>query len=484
MKESITQMPLARLRVMALAGVLSWAVGRKCIVFVEVLNQNSTMSTAVCCLGAAFFILAASKMYSSHTDRAQTLLTSSYLSTLLTERSTGEIKVKKVCIPHIAQCGDGKASTTDRISLLLEYENSSLSCEPCTPPRRMIAKCILLPWYLRLGATPRVIALVGKIARVLAVVGLDRVLYFGINLYNVYFPHAPDAMYENEAKFYKYVSSELHIEVPEVFGVMHDDSKCLYGILMEDLRIRRASFPTAVDSLPVETVQRLLTTTLAQLHSKFWNSERLDDSCGDLGWLPTPVKGGMHEVFCSVGEGLIADHLRRNTFERELIAPLNLTVAQLWQGLQIAEEELNQAPRTVCHGDCHVQNTYVLGDGTVGLFDFQLALRANWARDVAYIIGTALTIEDRRRHEKRLLEAYLAELTRLGVSDVPSFDDAFSTYRKAMAWGLVIGWLLCPVNNYGPAILAANVRKLVAACVDLGTFPLLFAAGGVVPAHE
>eukprot|EP00966_Prymnesium_polylepis_P281248 6498280-Prymnesium_polylepis.1 len=47
-----------------------------------------------------------------------------------------------------------------------------------------------------------------------------------------------------------------------------------------------------------------------------------------------------------------------------------------------------------------------------------------------------------------------------------------------MAWGLVIGWLICPPNNYGEQIWSANVRRLVAACVDLGTFAQLGVEGG------
>lgn len=95
------------------------------------------------------------------------LLSPICVSKALSERSNGDVAVKRVSIPHIAQCGDGKASTTDRISLLLEYEKSSSNA---TPPRRMIAKCILIPWYLRLGATPKMIGLVGRLARILSVV--------------------------------------------------------------------------------------------------------------------------------------------------------------------------------------------------------------------------------------------------------------------------------------------------------------------------
>ena len=46
-------------------------------------------------------------------------------------------------------------------------------------------------------------------------------------------------------------------------------------------------------------------------------------------------------------------------------------------------------------------------------------------------------------------------------------------YRKSMAWCLVIGWLICPPQNYGKDVWLGNVNRLVAACKDLGTFELL-----------
>ena len=42
-----------------------------------------------------------------------------------------------------------------------------------------------------------------------------------------------------------------------------------------------------------------------------------------------------------------------------------------------------------------------------------------------------------------------------------------------MAWGLVVGWLLCPPNYYGEELWTANVSRLVAACRELNTFGLL-----------
>jgi hypothetical protein len=42
-----------------------------------------------------------------------------------------------------------------------------------------------------------------------------------------------------------------------------------------------------------------------------------------------------------------------------------------------------------------------------------------------------------------------------------------------MVWGFVIGWLITPAVNYGPAITDANLSRMVGACQDLDPFALL-----------
>ncbi len=118
-----------------------------------------------------------------------------------------------------------------------------------------------------------------------------------------------------------------------------------------------------------------------------------------------------YDVFHSIGLGLIADHVRSNPFEQALLQPLGgLSVEALWVGLVRAERALAAEPTTLCHGDAHVQNTYSLPDGSAGLYDWQLTLRASWARDVAYLLGTALDPVVRLREEDGLLRDYLGYL--------------------------------------------------------------------------
>jgi hypothetical protein len=56
------------------------------------------------------------------------------------------------------------------------------------------------------------------------------------------------------------------------------------------------------------------------------------------------------------------------------------------------------------------------------------------------------------------------------VQGAPGDEEAWLRYRQAVVWGIVIGWLITPPQNYGRAITEANIRRLVTAALDLETF--------------
>lgn len=111
---------------------------------------------------------------------AASLLTPRFVSSLLCNRfpdvDPAVLEVASASIVHVAMAGDGKASTTDRITLEVRLADSTQHAAlgiPC----RMVAKATLLPWYCRMGATPAMIRGAARIAGWLQVVRLDWILY-------------------------------------------------------------------------------------------------------------------------------------------------------------------------------------------------------------------------------------------------------------------------------------------------------------------
>ena len=89
----------------------------------------------------------------------------------------------------------------------------------------------------------------------------------------------------------------------------------------------------------------------------------------------------------------------------------------------------------LCHDDVHLKNWYVAGNGEMGLSDWQDVSRGHWARDVAYAVSTALTVEDRRAWEQDLIKYYLEELRASGGPQV-GFDEAWKVYRRQLITAL------------------------------------------------
>lgn len=352
-------------------------------------------------------------------------LTPAILTSVLSERRPGVV-VDEVDILAAKRCGDGVASTADRVVLELTYEGGTSA----GLPERMVLKTMLAS------------------------------------------PHAPEAMYENEVRFYRELREELDIEAPTSFAGHFDPATGRFGLLLEDLDTRDARFPSALDPVSVEEVRSIL-GELAGMHARFWDSPRF---AGDLAWVDTPMSGGMFDVFDLIGLELIEDQVARNPFKQELIAPLGRTIAEMWELLWQVQRRHCRAPMTLLHGDPHLGNTYMLPGERGGLLDWQLMMRGSWAHDVIYLLVTALDPEARRAHQLELLSEYLDRLAAAGAVGVPSLSAAFDQCRSAALWGLVIGWLICPPDNYGRPITEANISRTVAAVQDLETFSAIEAA--------
>jgi hypothetical protein len=79
----------------------------------------------------------------------------------------------------------------------------------------------------------------------------------------------------------------------------------------------------------------------------------------------------------------------------------------------------------------------------MGIGDWQIGLRGGWAYDYAYIVGSALEVEDRRAWEHELLDFYLDALAAAGGAKLRR-EDAWQAVREAtfypyFAWVYTIG---------------------------------------------
>jgi hypothetical protein len=130
------------------------------------------------------------------------------------------------------------------------------------------------------------------------------------------------------------------------------------------------------------------------------------------------------------------------------------------------------AARSHClvHGDAHLGNTCVDPSGQPFFIDWGAPCISHWAIDVAYFITGALSVEDRRAHERELLRHYLEGLAARGG---PRLDpgEAWDEYRRHLIQGMA--WGVLPPTMQSPENVAAMGERYSLAMMDHDTLGAL-----------
>jgi hypothetical protein len=240
-----------------------------------------------------------------------------------------------------------------------------------------------------------------------------------------------------EPGFYTLVRPELEIEAPiGYFGAVDQRSWRSIALIEDVVATRQATFwePSA------QTTRRKIENLLANVavwHGTFWGSARL----ARWHWLKTPADQ-MRLIDALIG---LANRVPVGARRARAVIPPVLRGRQgdLYEAMRRSMAIASHGTPTYLHGDLHIANTYLTQAGTVGVVDWQVGLRGSWAFDYAYILTTALAVEDRRAWEHDLLEFYLEHLTAAGGAAIPT-DMAWRAYRQAtlypfFAWMYTIG---------------------------------------------
>jgi hypothetical protein len=274
-------------------------------------------------------------------------------------------------------------------------------------------------------------------------------------------------LYSNEVNFYTRVLPLLELEVPRAFGGEFHEASGTFGLALENLRERGASFPS-VKSVVSPADMRALLDTLSTLHARFWESEELSSA---LDFVEPHTSGRLWWFFNSrdAVPSLIQHEMNRQQYKREMVEAAGQTELGLYNECRKLQQHQATLPCTLCHGDTHIGNTYFLPDGRAGLLDWQLMAKGYFIHDVAYILITSLSVAQRRAHQGEMLAYYLQQLRAKGATNVPDIETAWLEYRRAAVWGVYIGWLTCAVENYGWDINVCNHVRLLTAYRDLET---------------
>jgi hypothetical protein len=242
---------------------------------------------------------------------------------------------------------------------------------------------------------------------------------------------------EGEPLFYRDLRPKLSIECPHGYYGAVDRRSWRSVVLIEDIAdTRNATFLHATSAISRADIESLL-KVMAGFHGAMWESPQITRAA----WLKTPIDHFHNtSAFLNMRKRM-AVGIRRTA--DTVPARIRDNVDGLWQPFLASMRACSVGPTTLLHGDSHVGNTYRSDTGATAFLDWQVCMRGSWAFDVAYVVATALTVEDRRAWECDLLTYYLDALAAAG-GQPPSFDEAFRLYRQCLmypfhAWTTVIG---------------------------------------------
>jgi hypothetical protein len=260
---------------------------------------------------------------------------------------------------------------------------------------------------------------------------------------------------QTEAWFYKFLSANLTVRVPRPLYAGFDPETMGGLVVMEDLIPKGVRFLTALSPYTPEQAAGSL-DQFARLHAGTWAPA--EDAWP---WV-APKLSGMARSGVLPAER-ISELLHG---ERGEAIP-----AEVKDGARIYAGLARMAERPVTcftHGDAHAGNVWQGPEG-VGLVDWQVLQRGHWSMDVAYHIGAALEVEDRRRSERDLVAHYLQRLKAHGGGDIP-FEDAWRDYRAAAPYGFFMWAITLRVD---PPIIRQFVTRLGTMVADHGSYGLL-----------
>lgn len=234
---------------------------------------------------------------------------------------------------------------------------------------------------------------------------------------------------QGEVGFYNNYRTMLDIEAPRCFLATYSTRTYNSIIVLDDLVRHGAEFCKHDTEMTRQRAESQL-TLLARLHGRFHESRELRES----------GLQSFEDNFNFVDKWFgLKDCCNNGFLAAEAVIPKRLfgRFPEVWPATQKAAALNGTFPHTFTHNDPHLRNWYIASTGRMGLSDWQALYRGHWARDVAYCISTALTVENRRVWEKELLQFYLEQFQACGGPAI-GFDEAWKYYRQhlftAMAW--------------------------------------------------
>lgn len=254
--------------------------------------------------------------------------------------------------------------------------------------------------------------------------------------------------YVREVEFYRQFGADPGIPTPRCFCADIDPASGVFVLLLEDMRDSRVADRATPSVEDTEVAVR----HLAPFHAKWWAHRLLRD----LEFLRYPGSPAA-ELFMAQARGALAAALpaAREQFGSEFPPTLVTVTERLlanFDALLTTRQEQFQNSATLVHGDYHPGQIFFPSErgGRFAVFDWQTVGAGNGGDDLARIIVTGLTTEQREASEGRLIDLYHSLLVDHGVTGY-DIEQCREGFRLGLLTTLVINVIAGP--NIDPALL-------------------------------
>ncbi|MCH7642798.1 MAG: phosphotransferase [Chloroflexi bacterium] len=257
-------------------------------------------------------------------------------------------------------------------------------------------------------------------------------------------------LFEREAHVYMELGGDLGVPVPELYFGYTDPASNEHILLLEDLSGARLG--DQVNGCTLDD-GRAVVENLARLHARWWDSARLRDAR----WLPGPANAGWLRA---TGRTFRASWRQvSDDVAQRMPEGVREIAERFGPHLEESVRPLGESPATFNHGDCRLGNLFFRDDGVVSI-DFQIAVFARGAADLAYFLLWSFPVEQRRLCEDELLHVYHNALLREGV-DGYSFETLVEDYRRGMFRNLTIAVVTAANLDFGSETGRATADTLL-----------------------
>lgn len=271
--------------------------------------------------------------------------------------------------------------------------------------------------------------------------------------------------YRREAGAYQHLLHDCdrsELRTPLCYGVV--DEALGPVLVLEDL-------PHAPgDQLQGATREQALSaaTLLATIHSRFWNREDLDR----YDWLPGPndeAIAGYRRLFDLTWPMFV--NRFGHDIPREQLGAAERAITRFDDVIA----RFAAAPTTLVHGDFRLDNLLFSPSEfdpdapDAHVIDWQLAARGRGPYDLAFFMAGSMGANQRRIHERAVVERYHGYLQLGGVIDY-SLEECFADYYRGHIMNLpnpiTAAVAVPPGNDRGRELLIVNARRALAALAD------------------